>query len=167
MSTTVAYLTKRLNDLGRDDLLAAVASGALSTFAAAVEAGLVQRPPVSGNGSENQAKKRAWAIMKATGRGPLPSPKPGPTAPKPEPENSAAQPKFSQETRDVIAELVAGGHVDLVLAVTERRLSPFQAARIAERGAHHRANPQAKPKAPKAKQAKPEAKKLDPRALIA
>src|SRR5262249_57230368 len=98
MSTTVAYLTKRLNDLGRDDLLAAVASGALSTFAAAVEAGLVQRPPVSGNGSENQAKKRAWANMKATGRGPLPSPHPGAPAPKPPPPNSAAPPQVSPQT---------------------------------------------------------------------
>ena len=174
MSTSVAYLRKRLNDIERHDLLAAVEAGHISTFAAAEEAGLIKRPPVGGNGSENQAKKRAWAIMKATGRGPTLAPKPGPTPPKPGPEIRAAQPKFSQETRDTIARLVEAGRADLLIAVTERRISPFQAARIADRGAHrivvsesNQKARQAEPEAPKVRQAEPEAKKIDVRALIA
>src|SRR5262249_43126706 len=99
--------------------------------------------------------------------------------PKPEPEFSPqpAQPMFSQETRDVIARLVAAGRVDLVIAVTERRISPFQAARIADRGERRRTVSKDEQKAeqvePKAKKkpVEPEVKKkrasLDPRALIA
>jgi hypothetical protein len=176
MSTSVAYLRKRLADIGRHDLLEAAERGEVSTFAAAEEAGLVTRREVTGNGSPNQAKKRAWALTRIT-RQALPlAPRP---EPKPEPEFSPkpAPPKFSQETRDIIARLVEAGRADLVIAVTERRISPFAAARIADRSRSKRTvsahinkveeveeapkqvHPKTKPE--------PVARKLDPRALIA
>ena len=131
MSTSVAYLRKRLADIGRNDLLEAAEAGLVSYFAAAEEAGLVRRKEVLGTGSPNQAKKRLWALSKITrGARPLPKLEPDEPAISPMP----AQPMFSQATRDVIARLVEAGRVDLVIAVTERRISPFQAARIAERG---------------------------------
>src|SRR5262249_52786237 len=105
--------------------------GELSTFAAAEAAGLIHpRRPVLGTGSANQARRRAWAIHKATRQtDPLP-PKPDELEVSPAP----AQPIFSQQTRDVIARLVELGRADLVIAIAERRISPFQAARIADRG---------------------------------
>jgi len=61
------------------------------------------------------------------------------------------------------------GRADLVIAVTERRISPFQAARIAERGGQRRAVVEEK----KAERVKTEAKKeahapprIDVRALV-
>jgi hypothetical protein len=134
MSTSVAYLRKRLNDIGRHDLLGAAERGEISTFAAAEEAGLINhRRPVLGTGSPNAAKRRAYALMRITGKSPL---RPLDPEPRPEPEFSPkpAQPMFSQETRTIIERLVDLGRADLVIAVTERRISPFQAARIADRG---------------------------------
>ena len=64
MSTSVAYLRKRLADIGRYDLLEAAERGEISTFAAAVEVGLCKRPEALGTGSPNAAKKRNWALMK-------------------------------------------------------------------------------------------------------
>src|SRR5262249_40028245 len=136
MSTSVAYLRKRLADVGRQDLLDAAEAGLISTYAAAEEAGLVTRREVLGTGSPNQTKKRLWALSRiARGVPPLP-PKPEPAEPAISP--SLAHPKFSQTTRDVIERLVVAGRSDLVIAVTERRISPFQAARIAERGGSRR-----------------------------
>lgn len=66
MSTSVAYLRKRLADIGRDDLLAGAEAGLFSVHAAAIEAGLIKQPDVTGNGSQNQSKRIAWAIHKAT-----------------------------------------------------------------------------------------------------
>src|SRR5262249_4559680 len=66
MSTSVAYLRKRLADVGRQDLLDAAERGEISTYAAAEEAGLVRRPEIQGNGSPNQAKTRAWALARIT-----------------------------------------------------------------------------------------------------
>src|SRR5262249_6559634 len=85
-----------------------------------------------------QAKERYWAVLRATGKVP-----PLPPNPKREPVISPApaQPKFSQETRDIITRLVEAGRADLVIAITERRLSPFQAVRIAERREHRRPRP--------------------------
>jgi hypothetical protein len=167
MSTSVAYLRKRLADIGRHDLLEAAERGEVSTFAAAEEAGLVTRREVTGNGSPNQAKKRAWALARIT-RQALP------LAPKPEPEFclKPAPPKFSQATRDIIARLVEAGRADLVIAVTERRISPFAAARIADRGERRRVAPSPRGEKKTEQQVepeKPEAKKrpaLDVRALI-
>jgi hypothetical protein len=167
MSTSVAYLRKRLAAIGRHDLLAAAEAGQISTLCAAEEAGLVRtaRSRVTGNGSENQAKRRAWAIARITRQaaplGPKPDPQPAPEI-GPEP----ARPKLSQETRDIIARLVEAGRADLVIAVAERRISPFQAARIADRGGHRRTVPEEK-----AESVEPEAKKkppprIDVRALI-
>ena len=82
-----------------------------------------------GTGSENQAKKRAWAIIKETRGQPL--------VPKPKPE--PAPPKFSQETRDIIARLVSLGRADLICAVLERKISPSAAARIAAARGERRA----------------------------
>src|SRR5262249_45927539 len=134
---SVAFLRKRLRDIGRYDLLEAAEAGEISTFAAAEEAGLVTRRPVTGNGSENAAKRRYWALRRITGKAP---PLPPQLALQPAPETSPAPsaPKFSQETRDVIARLVELGRADLVLAIVERRISPSAAARIADRGEHRR-----------------------------
>jgi len=74
---SVEYLTKRLRDSGELELLGAVERGELSTYAAAEAAGIVKRRPVTGGGSENQARRRRWAVHLATGRSalePLPSP---------------------------------------------------------------------------------------------
>ena len=176
MSTSVSYLTKRLKAVGRFVLLEAAQRGELSYYCAAEAAELVTRRAVLGNGSPNQAKKRAWAVMKAEGRGPRFAPKSGPTPPTP--ARTDAHPKFSQEpakqqfspeTRGIIARLVDLGRADLVIAVTERRISPFQAARIAERGGQRRAVVEEK----KAERVKTEAKKeahapprIDVRALV-
>ena len=171
MSTSVAYLRKRLADIGRHDLLEAAERGEVSTFACAEEAGLVTRRPVEGNGSPNQAKKRAWTLARITRQSPLTQ--------KPEPEFSPrpAPPKFSQASRDIIARLVEAGRADLVIAVSERRISPFQAARIADRSEHRkvadreehrRVAPTPSPSPPvKTERAKPAVTRPDPRALIA
>jgi hypothetical protein len=66
VSTSVAYLRKRLADIGRYDLLEACERGEVSTYACAEEAGLVTRRPIEGNGSPNQAKKRAWDLARIT-----------------------------------------------------------------------------------------------------
>ena len=64
MSTSIAYLSKRLADIGRHDLLAGAERGEFSYLAAAEWAGLVTRRPASGGGSQNAAKRRAWALAK-------------------------------------------------------------------------------------------------------
>jgi hypothetical protein len=183
VSTSVAYLRKRLADIGRYDLLEACERGEVSTYACAEEAGLVTRREITGNGSPNQAKKRAWALARITRQSPL-TPKAEPE-PRLEPEFSPkpAAPKFSQDSRDIITRLVEAGRADLVIAVSERRISPFQAARIAERGASARETHRGVTKtvtetlpraaAQKPKEVKPDAvtkpavTRLDPRALIA
>jgi len=181
VSTSVAYLRKRLADVGRQDLLDAAQRGEISTYAAAEEAGLVRRREVLGTGSPNATKKRLWALSRITrGAPPLP-PKPEPE-PKPAISPTPPRPMFSQATRDVIARLVEAGRVDLVIAVTERRISPFQAVRIAERGGGRRHTvsapvdrvveeveeaPKPKKKPPEKSPPKSEAiSKLDVRALI-
>lgn len=64
MSTSVAYLSKRLAAIGRHDLLEGAQRGEYSYLAAAEWAGLVTRRPPTGNGSSNAQKRRAWALMK-------------------------------------------------------------------------------------------------------
>jgi hypothetical protein len=64
VSTSVAYLSKRLADIGRHDLLEGAQRGEFSYLAAAEWAGLVTRRPPTGNGSQNAAKRRAWALMR-------------------------------------------------------------------------------------------------------
>jgi len=127
MSTSVAYLRKRLNDIGRHDLLAAAEAGQISFFAAADEAQVIRRTRVLGTGSGNQARKRAWAVARATGQAP-------PLAPKPEPQPEAGPVSpLPQEIRDIVVKLVTAGRADLIIAVAERRLTPHQAARISDR----------------------------------
>jgi hypothetical protein len=63
--TSRAYLLDRLERAGEVELLAAVEDGAISVFAAAVEAGIVRRPVPSGQGSTNEAKRREFAIRRA------------------------------------------------------------------------------------------------------
>ena len=110
MSTSVAYLRKRLADIGRYDLLDAADRGLVSVYACAEEAGLVTRPEVQGNGSPNAAKRRAWSLMRVTGKSPL-------TA-KPEAEFSqSAHPKFSQERNGRPSG--SSTPVDLVAALAE------------------------------------------------
>jgi hypothetical protein len=77
MSTSVAYLRKRLKAIGRDDLLEAAERGDFSFHAAAIDAGLIKQPAIAGNGSPNAAKRTAYAIWKATRQSP---PLDGPTA---------------------------------------------------------------------------------------
>jgi hypothetical protein len=62
MSTSVAYLRKRLADIGRTDLLRAAERGEVSFYAASEAAGLVRRRAVQGNGSRNAAKQRQFRI---------------------------------------------------------------------------------------------------------
>jgi len=90
VSTSVAYLRKRLADIGRYDLLEAAERGEVSFYACAEEAGLVTRREITGNGSPNQAKKRAWKLAQITRQT-------SPVAPE------SAQPKFSPPPkRDVL-----------------------------------------------------------------
>ena len=84
MSTSVAYLKKRLAAVGRHDLLQAAESGLVSHFAAAEEAGLIRRKEVAGTGSPNQTKKRLWALSRITRQAP-----PLPPKPRPEPDQSS------------------------------------------------------------------------------
>jgi len=177
MSTSRAYLAKRLKAIGRDDLLAAAERGEVTLHSAALWAGLItqQRVP-EGNGSQNVSKRKAWALFRAERQGLGPK-----LEPRLEPEISPkpASPKFSQDSRDIIARLVEAGRTDLVIAVSERRISPFAAARIAERSAHRRVTPPPSTspqvetkKSEPVKTEKPEPKprppsSLDPRALIA
>jgi hypothetical protein len=131
MSTSRSYLAKRLKAIGRDDLLEAADRGEVTLHSAALWAGLItqQRVP-EGNGSPNVSKRKAWALLRAERRGASLAPKPDP-----QPENSPepAQPKFSQ-TRTIVERLVAADRADLIVALVERRIGPFQAARIADRG---------------------------------
>jgi hypothetical protein len=62
MSTSVAYLRKRLADIGRTDLLSAAERGEVSFYAASEAAGLVKRRAVQGNGSRNASKLRQFRI---------------------------------------------------------------------------------------------------------
>ena len=63
--TSVEFLTKRLHDIGRQDLLDAVGRGELSTYAAAEAAGLITRPALVGGGSPNASKRRKFALRKS------------------------------------------------------------------------------------------------------
>src|SRR5262245_32920843 len=92
MGTSVAYLRGRLERAGHTDLLAAVDSGELSTFAAAEAAGFVTRRLRPGTGSQNQARRRAWATLRALAEIPPLPPRPEARQPDPKP----AAPKFSK-----------------------------------------------------------------------
>jgi hypothetical protein len=61
--TSVEYLTRRLQQAGRFDLLEAVAHRRLSVFAAAEAAGFLTRRPVTGRGSTNAAKRRHFQLQ--------------------------------------------------------------------------------------------------------
>src|SRR5262245_44580388 len=80
MSTSISYLRKRLRDIGRLDLLEGAEAGLFSFHAAAIDAGLIKQPAISGNGSPNAAKRTAYAIWKATRSSPSDGPTPS-TAP--------------------------------------------------------------------------------------
>src|SRR5262249_47527339 len=69
--TSIEYLQGRLRAAGRDDLLAAIEGGLISTYCAAEAAGIVRRRPTAGL-QTNMAKARAWALHKITG-GPAPT----------------------------------------------------------------------------------------------
>ena len=170
MSSSVAFLQKRLADIGQFDLLQAARRGEISTFAAAEAAGLIRtaRSRVLGTGSENQAKKRAWAIARITGQSLQVQSEHRPTSPV------APLPK---EVADIVRKLVAAGRADLIIAVAEFRLTPFEAEAVVDQGC-----PPPTPKAAaivdpnestekrtrkrKAASAEPETPKLDVRALI-
>jgi hypothetical protein len=78
MSTSISYLRKRLRDIGRLDLLEGAEAGHFSFHAAAIDAGLIKQPPNTGNGSQNVARRTAYAIWKTTRQSP---PLNGATAP--------------------------------------------------------------------------------------
>jgi hypothetical protein len=157
--TSRAYLQSRLEKLERWDLLEAIERGELTHYAAAQAAGCIAERPSEGRGGySNAAKRVAWAVhraekvwqarerareeARANGLGEtvlslqgetVVSPKidiRAETVPSPAPPISS-----SPATRDIIVRLVALDRADLVCLVVERRLSPFQALRIAERGA--------------------------------
>lgn len=135
-STSVAYLRKRLADIGRYDLLSAADRGDLSTHAAAEAAGLITtaRSRVTGNGSQNMARKRAWAVARATGQAPPLPPKP---EPQPEPQLRPVSP-LPPEIRAIVEKLVSLGRSDLIISVAEFRLTPHEAEAIADRDVHGR-----------------------------
>src|SRR5262249_47562912 len=87
MSTSRSHLIKRLRDLGRDDLLDAIAAREISAFCAAEYAGIVKRQPTLGRGSGNQERRRHYALARATGQVP---PLPKPVGPAPDQAESAA-----------------------------------------------------------------------------
>jgi hypothetical protein len=61
------YLLSRLAREGRVDWLAAIASGRLTAYAAAVELGWIRRPPTFSGGASNQAKRRAFRVRALIG----------------------------------------------------------------------------------------------------
>jgi hypothetical protein len=175
MSTSIVVLRKRLADIGRHDLLAAAEAGEISTYAAAEEAGLVRRRPVTGNGSENQAKKRAWALARITRQAQPPQ-----IQPEREPEHQLGPVSLlPPEVRAIVEKLVAADRADLIIAVAEQRMSPFQAAAIVDRGGPPRTPKRARKATAgfptvekrngkqKAVPAEPEKPKIDVRCLIA
>ena len=62
--TSIKYLTSRLQAVGRQDLLAAVARGEITTYTAAEAAGLIQRPQNKGGGNPGPTKRRAYALRR-------------------------------------------------------------------------------------------------------
>jgi hypothetical protein len=62
--TSRDYLIRRLREIGRNDMVAAIEGGFVSAYACAVEAGLRKRPPIAGTGSPNATKRRAWMMFK-------------------------------------------------------------------------------------------------------
>jgi hypothetical protein len=70
MSTSVAYLRKRLKAIGRDDLVAGADAGHFSFHAAAIDAGLIKQPAILGNGSQSAANRTAYALWKTTRQSP-------------------------------------------------------------------------------------------------
>src|SRR5262245_6930203 len=63
--TSREYLLSRLRKNGHFALVAAVERGDLSAFQAAEHCGYVTRRPIAGTGSENAAKRRAFALHRA------------------------------------------------------------------------------------------------------
>jgi hypothetical protein len=107
MSTSIAYLSKRLRDIGRLDLLEGAERGEFSYHAAAIWAGLIKQREALGNGSPNKGKRAAWAIWKATRQSPT-SAQPEPTPAKtvanghslPRPDLAAALAEWEAAQRD-------------------------------------------------------------------
>jgi hypothetical protein len=58
------YLIRKLREAGRNDLVAAIEAKKISAFACAEALGWRKRQPIQGTGSENAAKRRAWALHK-------------------------------------------------------------------------------------------------------
>jgi hypothetical protein len=63
--TSRQYLLSRLRKNGHFALIAAVERGDISAFQAAEHCGYVTRRPIAGGGSENAAKRRAYALHRA------------------------------------------------------------------------------------------------------
>ena len=61
------YILARLEREGFDDWLAAIESGKLSAYAAAVELGWVKRPPTQRGQNSNQAKRRRFNVQALIG----------------------------------------------------------------------------------------------------
>jgi len=99
--------------------------------------GRVKRRQELGTGSGNQARKRAVAVARATGRAPPLPPKP---EPQPQPESGPLPPEIC----DIVRKLVAADRADLIIAVAEARMTPFQAAAIADRDKQRRPIPEEK-----------------------
>jgi hypothetical protein len=129
VSTSVVVLRKRLVALERYDLLAAVDRGEISHFAAAEAAGIAKRYGLNGNGSENRAKKRDWALAKIEREA-----KREPQPAKREPELAHPVTPLVPEIADIIRRLVAAGRADLIIAVAEWRYTPDEAAAIVDQG---------------------------------
>jgi len=61
------YILARLEREGHTDWLAAIESGKLSAYAAAVELGWVKRPPTQRGQNSNQAKRRRFNVQALIG----------------------------------------------------------------------------------------------------
>jgi hypothetical protein len=160
MSTSVAYLRKRLAAVGRFDLLEAAERGEISVHTAAIEAQLIRRPEPTGRGSQNAAKRRAWALRRITGQAPpLPHTEPQPAGPVVSP--------LPQEIRAIVVKLVKLDRADLIVAVAERRMDPHQAEVIADRdGPPQRTAPAKADKAEKVEKTQPKKPAWDVKAMI-
>lgn len=66
--TNVNYIKDRLRRAQRFDLIEAIERGEVSAYSIAVELGWHKRRPTLGTGSENQAKRRAYALSRVFNR---------------------------------------------------------------------------------------------------
>jgi hypothetical protein len=136
----------------------AAESGLISFYAAAEEANLITRAPTLGTGSMNVTRTRMWAMAKVTGQNPLLA-----SGAKDQPEPQPKPQPLLPEIRAILDKLVSRGRSDLIAAVAEQRMDPYQAEAVADQDERRRALPEKKPKpVKKSEPKKPEPEKAPP-----